>query len=631
MQAAPPPAPVFIPEDPSSLRPIFRAASIACADRGLSSSSKWAAELLHALPKSPKQHVFRTSTPVKGGRGAHVLPPMPMSGIGLGARGRARGGMRDSLGSVMEMEGSSPGGLVEEDMGEGEDVDEDEEDTYLLALSYFRVHEHLRAAHLLKDCRGSKARWLRGYSKYLAGEKRAQEENGELLGPKDKNVRNPYAQQLLNEMATYEEGVVENDGWLLFLKSLLVLALPPLSPSPMKSPEPSTSSSTLSSDVRQTALDLLTKSVTLEPYNWAAWLKLASCIDGPEELGILMKYLPNVLPTTFFYIHAVVEIHSATEALHKTLDELKALLGDCSIVKGLRGLLHYHIREFDEAGAYFVELRQSDPYRIEDIDIFSNILYVSEKRADLATLAQDYIKMDRSRPEVCCLVGNYYSMRRDHEKAIVYFRRALQLDRGYLSAWTLMGHEYVEIKNTNAAIASYRRAVDVNRKDYRAWYGLGQTYELMGEPYYALNYYTKATALRPYDARMWGALAACYEKLKKIPDAIKAFQRGLVCSEIGENDTALRIGRLYALIGDSTRAAAYHRRALREGISSELPKSQLSKIYLWLARWQIQRAKSGDEEADFGEAEKCCQEAMGVQEDKEEAVGLMKEVRALAV
>ena len=56
-------------------------------------------------------------------------------------------------------------------------------------------------------------------------------------------------------------------------------------------------------------------------------------------------------------------------------------------------------------------------------------------------------------------VGNYYSLRRDHEKAILYFRRALKLDKSYLSAWTLMGHEYVEIKNTNAAIASYRRAV----------------------------------------------------------------------------------------------------------------------------------------------------------------------------
>lgn len=66
----------------------------------------------------------------------------------------------------------------------------------------------------------------------------------------------------------------------------------------------------------------------------------------------------------------------------------------------------------------------------------------------------------RSKPFADILtLGNYYSLRREHEKAIIYFRRALKLDRSYLSAWTLMGHEYVEIKNTNAAIASYRRAV----------------------------------------------------------------------------------------------------------------------------------------------------------------------------
>lgn len=151
----------------------------------------------------------------------------------------------------------------------------------------------------------------------------------------------------------------------------------------------------------------------------------------------------------------------------------------------------------------------------------------------------------------CDRPGNYFSLRRDHEKAITYFRRALKLDRGYLSAWTLMGHEYVEIKNTNAAIASYRRAVgaslllpatiasfaqvlirrarrrgtDVNRKDYRAWYGLGQAYELLGEPYYALNYYQRATALRPYDARMWSALATSNEKLKRCVHSPDPFQR----------------------------------------------------------------------------------------------------------
>ena len=93
-------------------------------------------------------------------------------------------------------------------------------------------------------------------------------------------------------------------------------------------------------------------------------------------------------------------------------------------------------------------------------------------------------------------IGNHYSLRAEHEKAIRYFRRATQLDRTYLSAWTLMGHEYVEMKNSHAAIEAYRRAVDVNRKDYRAWYGLGQAYELLNMHQYALHYYQHATALR---------------------------------------------------------------------------------------------------------------------------------------
>lgn len=56
-------------------------------------------------------------------------------------------------------------------------------------------------------------------------------------------------------------------------------------------------------------------------------------------------------------------------------------------------------------------------------------------------------------------IGNHYSLRAEHEKAVKYFRRATELDRTYLSAWTLMGHEYVEMKNSHAAIEAYRRAV----------------------------------------------------------------------------------------------------------------------------------------------------------------------------
>ena len=55
--------------------------------------------------------------------------------------------------------------------------------------------------------------------------------------------------------------------------------------------------------------------------------------------------------------------------------------------------------------------------------------------------------------------GNYYSLRSQHEKAVLYFQRALKLNPKYLAAWTLMGHEYMELKHTSAAIQAYRQAI----------------------------------------------------------------------------------------------------------------------------------------------------------------------------
>lgn len=45
--------------------------------------------------------------------------------------------------------------------------DEDEQDLHLLAQTYMRNHELLRAAHVLRDCTGPKARWTRCYARYM--------------------------------------------------------------------------------------------------------------------------------------------------------------------------------------------------------------------------------------------------------------------------------------------------------------------------------------------------------------------------------------------------------------------------------------------------------------------------------
>lgn len=298
-------------------------------------------------------------------------------------------------------------------------------------------------------------------------------------------------------------------------------------------------------------------------------------------------------------------------------------------------------------------------------------------RPQLAFVAQVATATDKFRPETCCVVGNYYSLKSEHEKAVMYFRRALTLDRNFLSAWTLMGHEYIEMKNTHAAIESYRRAVDVNRKDYRAWYGLGQAYEVLDMSFYALFYYQRAAALRPYDPKMWQAVGSCYAKMGRIEQSIKALKRALVAGsyyaedpsqhspgrKILDPETLHQIASLYERLDDEEEAAAYmeltlqqetggqtntgeesdlsdtddddqsasgtnHRRARRRQTEDEEdtwhgtgPTATTSKARLWLARWSL---RHGDLERADQLAAELCQDGVEV----EEAKALMRDVRA---
>lgn len=194
-------------------------------------------------------------------------------------------------------------------------------------------------------------------------------------------------------------------------------------------------------------------------------------------------------------------------------------------------MVHYNERDFDAAQEIFEEIRETDPDRLDQMDTYSNILFVKESKGALSYLAHNAVQSEKYCPETCCIIGNYYSLKCEHEKAVLYFQRALKLNPQYLSAWTLMGHEYIELHNTAAAISAYRQAVDINPKDYRAWYGLGQAYELLQMHTYSLYYFGKAVHVRPFDPRMWCALANSYERLEMIDDAIRCCKRAESCND----------------------------------------------------------------------------------------------------
>ncbi|KAF8253130.1 TPR-like protein, partial [Wilcoxina mikolae CBS 423.85] len=559
------------------LHAALQTATLKCSERCLYQGAKWAAELLNSIASPP-------STPTS-------LPPTYLHPAS-----------KDPAEAALEASEFS---------------------TFLLAKSYFDVREFDRSSHVLEKCRSSKSRFIHLYAKFLAGEKRKEEGSEMVLGPMDgaatQNKEVPAILAALETVFADKEGDgldwSEDDSFLLWLYGVVLLK--------QKNEEE--------------AQGALIKSVNLYPYNWCAWQELAGTVGSLQDLNNILMSLPNSIMTNLFVLSTNQELYQTGDSIHSQLTDLLAFFPTSTWLKTQRALLYYHAREFEEAESIFDQLVKSDPHRIDYLDHYSNILYVMERRPKLGFIAQLALTTDRFRPETNCVVGNYYSLKSEHEKAVQYFRRALTLDKTCLSAWTLMGHEYVEMKNTHAAIEAYRRAVDVNRKDYRAWYGLGLSYEVLEMHYYALFYFQRAAALRPYDSQMWQAMGQCYDRMNRPGEAIKSFKRALITlnsqspnpdshpSAVGEQrgfDPLIlhQIAVMFEKMRQPKEAAKWMEACMAEeenvGVTTTTGQARM-----WLARWEFvnQNWNRAQELANV-----LCQDGQEV----EEAKALVRDLRS---
>ncbi|KAJ0540035.1 putative tetratricopeptide-like helical domain superfamily [Helianthus annuus] len=545
-------------------------------DRCLHSASKWAAEQLVGIEQDPAKYPP-----------SHTRLQRDCSSI------RRRFRPNDEVTST-PVAGtsyvSSP--VVLED--ENEDVGND---FYILAKTYFSCREYRRAAHVLGDQTGKKALFLRCYALYLAGEKRKEEETIELEGPLGKsNAVNSELVSIERDLAAVRKnGSI--DPFCLYLYGLVLKA---------KGNE-------------NLARTVLVESVNAYPWNWSAWLELQSLCTTTDTLNSLK--LNNHWMKDFFLATTYHELRMHNESLAK-YDYLQATFSCSNYIKAQIAKAQYSLREFELVEAIFEELLRIDPYRIDDMDMYSNVLYAKECFSGLSYLAHQVFMTDKYRPESCCIIGNYYSLKGLHEKSVMYFRRALKLDKKYLSAWTLMGHEYVEMKNTPAAVDAYRRAVDINPCDYRAWYGLGQAYEMMGMPHYALHYFKKSVFLQPGDSRLWIAMAHCYEtdQLHMLEEAIKCYKRAANCND-REAIALHKLAELYNELGQSEQAAFYYKKDLERMEEEEREGPNMVEALFFLANYcKVQKR--------YEEAEVYCTRLLDYNgPEKETAKSLLQDIK----
>lgn len=182
------------------------------------------------------------------------------------------------------------------------------------------------------------------YAKYMAGEKRKDEESEMILGPSDggsavnrelvglsRNLEGWFADREAKGLSG------SNQGWLEYLYGIVLAK----------------------GKVEDAAKKWLLTSVRLYPWNWGAWLELSELLNGTEEvsrltyglvvvtlkilqLQRLVPQLPQNIMTMFFHLHASQTLYQSTEVIHQELTDLEAIFPKSHFLKTQRALLLYH-------------------------------------------------------------------------------------------------------------------------------------------------------------------------------------------------------------------------------------------------------------------------------------------------
>ena len=142
----------------------------------------------------------------------------------------------------------------------------------------------------------------------------------------------------------------------------------------------------------------------------------------------------------------------------------------------LVGRAYAEMVNYPEARRAFEWSRSVCPHRLDGMEVYSTVLWHLKKEIELSYLAQECVALDRLAPQTWCVLGNCFSLQKEHETALRFFQRALQLDPRCTYAHTLCGHEFFANEDFEKAMGCYRNALRLDSRHYNAWYGLGTVY-----------------------------------------------------------------------------------------------------------------------------------------------------------
>ncbi|XP_034250994.1 cell division cycle protein 27 homolog isoform X2 [Thrips palmi] len=249
----------------------------------------------------------------------------------------------------------------------------------------------------------------------------------------------------------------------------------------------------------------------------------SSSVNVAQQALILQKQSAEGLMALLREIGTAYQ-HLSQYNCRKAIECLEALPSqhfNTGWVLSLMGKAYFELSDFQTSVRYFREVRDREPHRTQMMEIMSTALWHLQRDVELSALAQELVEQDRMSPAAWCAAGNCFSLQKEHEAAIKFFQRAVQVDPSFAYAYTLLGHEYVTTEELDRAMSAFRSAVRLDSRHYNAWYGIGSIYSKEEQYQLAEFHFKKALAIHPQSSVLMCHIGVAQHALQKADKALQ--------------------------------------------------------------------------------------------------------------
>ena len=212
--------------------------------------------------------------------------------------------------------------------------------------------------------------------------------------------------------------------------------------------------------------------------------------------------------------------YDCASALDLLLNKIPPSQFKSCFVYTLIGRCYFELAKYKEAEKYYNLSLSLDPSYLTGLEYFSSVLWHLKDQFKCCNLAHLCLEQCQFAPETWVVLGNTFSLQKEHETAIKFFNRATQINPAFAYSYTLAGHEYVDNENFTEANNCFKKALAYDERQVNAWWGLGNI-QLKEQNYSeAIKLFRRCIGINSHSAVLYFYLGTAYLQNKDIKNAL---------------------------------------------------------------------------------------------------------------